>query len=293
MRVLSLAGLLVGLAACQGAPYEEPQAPPEIVSLNWLAATADPVVHLTQLPATCLTTPNDPSVQRGALLFESPMLLGGQAAKVGLSCSACHRNGRGNPEFVFVGISGLPGTADVTHGLFSKERADKVFNPVPIPDLASAAGQTRVDRTRDGELEAFLAAQIVEEFSGSVPDPTVVSDLASYIRALDVSACQPTASEPQHWRREIELMKTALAPDTPRSQTYRNAIRAAAGRLHERFPSSQHEDLRQRLIDFSRAVASGQDIDDLRAESVAIEAALSAAAATSLYNAETVAAAWP
>lgn len=293
MRVLSLAGLLFGLAACQGAPHETRQAPPEITSLSWLAVTADPVEHLTQQPATCLTLPQDPAVQRGALLFESPMLLGGQAAKAGLSCTACHRNGRGNPDFVFTGISGPPGTADVTHGLFSKVRADEIFNPVPIPDLARVEGQTQVDRTLDGDLEAFLSAQIVDEFSGSVPDKRVVSDLASYIRALDARACQSTVSEPQSWHREIELIQTGLAPDTPRSQTYRNAMRAAAGRLHERFPASQHEDLRQRLIDFSRAVSSDPDIDTLRAELVTIEAELAAAEATSLYNPETVAAAWP
>lgn len=293
MRDLSLAGLLVGLAACQGAPHEPRQAPPEITSLNWLAATADPVEHLTQQPATCLTAPQDPAVQRGALLFESPMLLGGQAAKAGLSCAACHRNGRGNPDFVFTGISGSPGTADVTHGLFSKVRADEIFNPIPIPDLAGAEGQTQVDQTLDGDLEAFLSAQIVDEFSGSVPEKRVVSDLASYIRALDARFCQPTVSEPQSWHREIELIQTGLAPDTPRSQTYRNAMRAAAGRLHERFPASQHEDLRQRLIDFSRAVSSDLDIENLRAELVTIEAELAAAEATSLYNPETVAAAWP
>ncbi|MEL7031910.1 MAG: hypothetical protein AAGK80_06510 [Pseudomonadota bacterium] len=293
MRVLSLAGLLFGLAACQGAPQEPRQAPPEITSLSWLAVTADPVEHLTQQPATCLTLPHDAAVQRGALLFESPMLLGGQAAKAGLSCATCHRNGRGNPDFVFTGISGPPGTADVTNGLFSKARADEVFNPVPIPDLASDEGQVQVDRTLDGDLEAFLSAQILEEFSGSELDRSVVSDLASYIRALDARVCQSTVSEPQSWHREIKLIRTGLAPSTPRSQTYRNAIRAAAGRLHERFPSSQHEDLRQRLIDFSRAVSSDPDIDTLRAELVTIEAELAAAEATSLYNPVTVAATWP
>ena len=119
MRELSLAGLLVGLAACQGAPPDTVQSPLDLTALQWLDSASDPVLHLTQHPSTCLTEPNLPAVQRGALLFESPTLLGGQAAKAGLSCAACHRNGRGNPVFVFPGISGPPGTADVTHGLFS------------------------------------------------------------------------------------------------------------------------------------------------------------------------------
>ena len=293
MRGPAIASLLVGLAACQGAPPEPFSAPPDIAALKWLDAKADPVMHLTQQPSTCLTAPEDPAVQRGALLFESPMLLGGQAAKAGLSCAACHRNGRGNPDFVFVGISGAPGTADVTHGLFSKIRADNVFNPVPIPDLASADGQSRVDRNRDGALETFLSAQIVEEFSGTPPDPFVISGLAAYIRALDASACPQPAREPQSWRRETELIKAVLAPETAASITYINAMRAAAGRLHERFPASQHQALRESLVDFSRVLAAGQDLDELKAALTTLESMLAAADATSFYDPATVVAALP
>ncbi|MEL7540711.1 MAG: hypothetical protein AAGJ51_07390, partial [Pseudomonadota bacterium] len=64
-----LASLLFGLAACQGTPSEETQPPPQITALQWLDDAADPVIHITQQPATCLAAPDDPAVQRGALLF--------------------------------------------------------------------------------------------------------------------------------------------------------------------------------------------------------------------------------
>ena len=293
MRELSLAGLLVGLAACQGAPPDTVQSPLDLTALQWLDSASDPVLHLTQHPSTCLTEPNLPAVQRGALLFESPTLLGGQAAKAGLSCAACHRNGRGNPDFVFPGISGPPGTADVTHGLFSKIRADQTFNPVPIPDLATSEGRSRVDRSGAGELESFLSAQIIEEFSGTAPENDVVSDLAAYIRALDDAVCDSTLNEPVSWQREIDLIRAGLARGAPKTPAYTNAMRAAAGRVFERFPGSENADLRQKLIAFSRALQAGASQDGFDADLFEIEAELAESAAGSFYDPEYLLRNWP
>ncbi len=293
MRGLRLAGLMIGLVACQGSPSDPAPSPPDLAALKWLSSTADPVAHLTQHPSTCLTQPTDPAVQRGALLFESPTLLGGQAAKAGLSCAACHRNGRGNPDFVFTGISGAPGTADVTHGLFSKLRADQVFNPVPIPDLATAEGRSRVDRSDPGILESFLSAQIIEEFSGTAPDRDAVSDLASYIRALDDTTCDADQREPISWQREIQLIRAGLTQDAPRMSAYTNAMRAAAGRIHERFPEAEHAALRQKLIAFSRALETDESKFDFEADLRAIEAELAATDASSLYNPKQLVGRWP
>lgn len=287
------ASLLFGLAACQGTPAEETQPPPQFKALQWLDDAADPVAHMAQQPASCLAAPDDPAVQRGALLFESPMLLGGQAAKAGLSCAACHRNGRGNPDFVFAGISGAPGTADVTHGLFSKLRADQVFNPVPIPDLATAEGQTRVDRGAIGELEKFLSAQIVEEFSGSAPEPSVIADLAAYIRALDAAVCDPVKNEPQSWVREVTLIRAGLGLHAGMSRDYINAMRAALGRLHERFPHPQHSDLRTRLVAFSRTLEAGGTVSERNTALSEIETLLADAEADSFYRPEMLEAVWP
>ncbi len=276
--------LIAGLPACQIEWHTSERVTVEIAALDWLDDAADPIVHLTTRPATCLSEPEDPAVRRGALLFGSPVLLGGQAAKAGLSCDACHRNGRGNPDFIFTGISGRPGTADVTHGLFSNIRADQVFNPVNIPDLAADSGRASVDRELDGVLEAFLTAQIVEEFSGSVPTPRVVSDLAAYIRSLDDRACAADMSETQSWQTEVSHLRAGLNEDVAASGAYIGAMRAALGRLHDRFPARKDAALRADLVAFSRALVLGEDIVELRARLDTLVIDLAAASDRSLYS---------
>ena len=50
----------------------------------------------------------------GELVFRSPLTLGREAARKGLSCDACHPNGAANTQFFITGISNIPGTVDVT-----------------------------------------------------------------------------------------------------------------------------------------------------------------------------------
>jgi hypothetical protein len=283
MRWLVGSVLLVGLFACQSTSLGPEAIEVEIVSLAWIDDSTDAVAHLTQQPATCLTTADDISVKRGVLLFSSPLLLGGQAAKAELSCAACHRNGRGNDAFVFAGISGAPGTADVTHGLFSKVRADDVFNPVPIPDLAQAEGRRLVDRDEPGALEAFLAEQIVEEFSGTPLERDVIEDLAAYVRALNDKSCDVNASEPQTWQSEIELVRVGLVQDLDR-EAYKDAMRAALGRIHQRYPA--HPDIQADLVSLSRDIASNTDRSVVLVALDDLSRALNAAEQGSLYNPE-------
>ena len=268
----------------------------EIDALNWIGADVDPVAHLSQHPATCLSDRDDPAVLRGALLFESPFILGGQAAKSGISCAACHRNGRGNPDFVLTGISGPPGTADVTNGFFSKNRADDVFNPVPIPDLASPDGQTRVDRESAGILEAFLSLQIIEEFDGAAADPAVIEDLATYIRALDHRHCAPEASEPQTWRFELSLLQSAStfinARDLAPSNAYVDAMRASLGRLNARYQAPQSQAVRNQLFSMSRKLADYPDTRLTSREIADLEDLLKAHEDASFYHAANLAAAF-
>lgn len=281
-----LAGIVfsLGIAACEVSSSGPVPEAVDIAALEWLSASADKVEHLAFQPATCLQAPEDPSVQRGALLFSSPTLLGGQAAKAGLSCAACHRNGRGNPDFVFVGISDEPGTADVTHGLFSKVRADLVLNPVSIPDLATPAGRRTVDREVDGALEAFLAAQIVEEFSGSEQDGQVIADLAAYVRALDDRACDTSALEAQSWRSEIKLLRTAIGSGAPQSAAHTNAMRAALGRIYARLLPHQHSALRADIVALSQSLARGEDPDTIGESLDQLAIALEAVDAQTLYS---------
>ena len=125
--------------------------------------------------------PADPAerarIEVGRAAFRTPLLLGGQAARLGLSCESCHANGRGNPAFRFPGLSGAPGTADVTAPLMSARRGDEVFDPRPIPDLAAPGKVARV--RGDPALGAFVRGLIVEEFDGREPPPAVLDGLVA------------------------------------------------------------------------------------------------------------------
>jgi hypothetical protein len=132
----------------------------------------------------------------GEALFKTPLLLGGQAAKAGISCHSCHVNGRGNPHFRFPAISGAPGTADTTHSFFSKTLGNGVFDPVPIPDLARAGKVSHDPATR--ELEGFIGTIVVDEFSGSAPMNGVIEPLAIFVRALRLTGeTAPEALQPR------------------------------------------------------------------------------------------------
>jgi hypothetical protein len=127
LNALPLALLLGAAADGPGVPIRE---------ARWLAPGAV-YQGLTREPSECFARPTDPAERRraeiGRAAFRTPLLLGGQAARAGLSCASCHRNGRGNPDFLFPGLSGPPGTADITASLMSSHRGDGRFNPKPIP----------------------------------------------------------------------------------------------------------------------------------------------------------------
>ena len=138
---------MLALAACASAPEATaPVTPDSLRALRWIAPQADAVKALTIAPVACETPPprmpdgQSLKLTLGRIAFESPALLGGAAARMGLSCSSCHINGRGNADFFIAGVSGAPGTADVTSSLFSKVRGNDALDPVPIPDLAARDG---------------------------------------------------------------------------------------------------------------------------------------------------------
>lgn len=148
---------------------------------------------LTRQPAECFAAPRSATERKSAAIgraaFRAPLLLGGQAARAGLSCASCHRNARGNPHFSFPSLSGHPGTADVTSSLMSKKRGDSTFNPKAIPDLAASNPKVSRDRAKP-ELKAFIRGLIVDEFDGEEPPPAVLDGLTSYVRALSPAACR-------------------------------------------------------------------------------------------------------
>ena len=175
-------------------------------ALVWTAPGHERQVLLEQ-PASCLD-PAAPSEQvaLGQALFNAPDLLGGQAARAGISCASCHANGRRSAWFYLGGISSEPGTADVSASFFSRARADGQFNPKPIPDLA-LPGKVSRDLGSDG-LEKFMRGLIVEEFSGREPSSGQLTALASYVRAI--RACPGEGTVPHGLASDVALVRQSV-----------------------------------------------------------------------------------
>ncbi len=180
-------------------------APPAFEQLRWTAPGSEYVL-LSAQPATCLAS-DDALVRSGRALFATPTLLGGQAAKAGLSCASCHVNGRGNPHFLLAGVSGAPGTADVTNSFFSAARGNARFDPVAIPDLAKPGKVAREPAAR--ALEPFIRTLIVEEFGGDEPTPAMLAAIAAYVRAI--APCDPDGSEARHLDDQLRAIDDGMA----------------------------------------------------------------------------------
>jgi len=295
-RALAFAGALCGSAALAA------DAAPPLRAMLWAPRDADPARAFATAPAECLTRPPDmaaaTAVEIGRAAFRSPLVLGGQAARAGLSCESCHRAGRDNPDFQFPGISGPPGTADVTHSLFSSHRGNGVHDPKPIPDLAGPRERLKV---RPDELQAFIRGLVVEEFDGPEPPPAVLAGLAAYVRSLDPAACPAADRAPvtvkglvNDARRAASAATLTLqAGDRPTTLALIAAARARLGLIDERFAGLPAEQARllaadRRLAQAADLVRRGLDArDDLfawTAETAGLQAALEAAEPRSLFD---------
>lgn len=253
------AGALIAAAAllCGGA---SPTALP-LRDARWLESS-DVAGDLTHQPAECRSRYADRSLERsaeiGRIAFRAPLLLGGQAARVGLSCSSCHQNGRTNAHFHFPGLSGDPGTADVTSSLMSSHRGDGIFNPKPIPDLAGDPAKLKVSRDPDSdELKRFIHGLITQEFDGPEPPPAVLDGLVAYVRSLSQRACRG----PQLDRIRLDSMlddvdiavrlaKRSYADgDKATARLLVAAARSTLGKIDERFQLPGGENSRSILRD--------------------------------------------
>jgi len=202
----------------------------------------------------------------GEALFKTPLLLGGQAAKAGISCHSCHVNGRGNPHFRFPAISGAPGTADTTHSFFSKTLGNGVFDPVPIPDLARAGKVPHDPATR--ALEGFIGTIVVEEFSGSAPMNGVIEPLAIFVRALQLTG-EAAPGTPQPRLATRDLADAAMMIGQARRQwsggngaLARLLLAGARERLsviHARLIPGEHDAAAAAIIALSRQLGEVQD----------------------------------
>jgi len=258
-RGRALARLLsaLPLALMLGAASDGPTLP--VREARWLAPDS---VHagLSREPSECFARPADPLERRraeiGRAAFRAPLLLGGQAARAGLSCASCHRNGRGNPDFLFPGLSGAAGTADVTASLMSSHRGDGRFNPRPIPDLGGPREALKVSQDRrDRALEGFIRGLIVEEFDGPEPPARVLDGLAAYVRALRPGSCGRGERRVTLFSRLASVEEASELAAAEAGETRRllfAAARSQLGAIDERFTISGGESARAVLREADR-----------------------------------------
>jgi hypothetical protein len=247
LLIVAAALLLAGAADRKQLPIRE---------ARWLKSP-DVLADLTRLPDECVAWPKDKDQRRqvevGRALFRSPLLLGGQAARAGLSCSSCHRNGRTNPHFHFPGVSGDPGTADVTASIMSEHRGDGIFNPRPIPDLGGDPARLKVKGTP--KLRDFVHGLITQEFDGPEPSPAALEAVVAYVSALSPAACAkgpgPAISLDSRLAEvdsAVELAERAYAEgDAATGRALLAAARSALGAIDERYQVTGLEDSRAEL----------------------------------------------
>ncbi|HEX5377494.1 MAG TPA: hypothetical protein VFW47_02930 [Phenylobacterium sp.] len=283
---------------------------------RWLAPGTDIARTLSREPAECLRLPDEPdrrlSVEVGRAAFRAPTVLGGQAARAGLACESCHRAGRANPEFAFPGVSGPPGTADVTSSLFSTHRGDGVFNPRPIPDLGGPKTGLRIDQAPQAKaLEPFIRGLVTQEFDGAEPPAAVLQGLADYVRALSPDACPRGSDAPVSLaglmadaRRAAQAAEALDARgDRPSAVVMVQAARARLFFVDERYADPTLAADRDRLRAADGALAAiAQALRDgtpdaarrlarWRSDSRRLEAALARHQARSLFDSRRLAAA--
>ena len=270
LRVLALALAGVALAGAGSTDLTV------IHAARWLTPGADRAVALGSMRTECVGAAHDPEqaylIEVGRAAFRTPLLLGGQAARAGLACESCHQGGRSNPDFFFPGLSGAPGTADVTSSLFSTHRDDGIDNPKPIPDLSGPKDRLKVSQDpASPALRSFIHGLITEEFDGAEPPPQVLAGVVAYVRALSPAACpaQPRqrlrardfATNAQRAARAAGL---ALGRKDPATAIFLvGAARTQLGLISERFD--------QPGSDRARAALRSADLD-LQAARTAIRA---------------------
>jgi hypothetical protein len=231
----------------------------------WTAPGETRAHDLTHAPGECIAV-RTPETEIGRALFRSPALLGGPAARAGLSCNACHSNGRINQRFLLPELTDRAGAADVTSEWSSRVRGDGLVNPVNIPDLVSVGARETLGRAHDRSLEHFTQAVIGEEFQGPAPPPQAFAALIAYLRALDAGACPPG---------EVALTLAAAADDVRRALSATQggepatasllalSAQDAMGRIAERLPARNFAPERARLQALSRELGRMRAADDI------------------------------
>jgi len=249
LLIAALAGL-AGTIALGAGPR------PTLQALTWIAPGRE-ATALARQPATCLAAAaDDPQVESGMALFNSPQLLGGQAARAGVSCASCHSNGRRNVDFQLAVVSDGPGTADVSQSFFSVARGNRRFDPKPIPDLALPGKISR--NPGSSALTTFLHGLIVEEFSGREPGEAALADLAAYVRAIQ--ACPSRSEQARSVSDQLALFRASVrgaarasaAGDPQSANVLIGGARWQLGLIDERLAPFGHASERKALLRTSR-----------------------------------------
>jgi hypothetical protein len=247
----ALAALLLAATASSAAPQL-------LRAQAWSANDATLAHDLTHAPRECAGALS-PEAEAGRALFRSPGLLGGPAARLGLSCNACHSNGRLNATFFLPELTNRAGAADVTSEWASKVRGDGVMNPRDIPDLAGVAQRPTHGRLADPSLSHFVHSVIEEEFQGQAPSPQSFDDLMAYLRALDAHECAPgevaitLGDAAGDVRRAVSAAERANAPS---ASALLLAAQDALGRVVERLPPPRFARQRRALELLSRELGA-------------------------------------
>jgi hypothetical protein len=174
-------------------------------------------------------------VNLGRLAFRSPLTLGGNARRLGLSCNTCHPSGAVNTKFFFQPVSDQPGNLDVSHRLWNPRGEDGIANPINIPSLRGIRWTAPYGRGgRFWSLAEFIRNVIVNEFAGREPDPLLVDALVAYQREFDFppnakmpAAGQSEANVPDAVNRGASLFQRDCAGCHISSSVYLD------GRVHD------------------------------------------------------------
>ncbi|MES1156961.1 MAG: hypothetical protein ABUL73_04185 [Alphaproteobacteria bacterium] len=272
---------------------------PLIRAEAWTQATPHLAHDLTTAPGECYAPPADPAARQsaeiGRALFRSPALIGGPAARMGLSCEACHDNGRANAHFYLDALTDTPGAADVTSSWSSRLRGDGVMNPRPIPDLVDVGARPTHGAGHIASLDAFVHSVIVEEFQGAEPSPQAMASLLTYLRALHSDACTSQAETPITLASQADDVRRALdvviSTDVSTRPAVLLAARALIGRIAERLPAPEFTVERADLAALSRELANGPASPRWRARFDALIARITPRGAQTYYNEQTLQAA--
>lgn len=256
---------LAALAALVLVAAAGPSAAPLLLrEQGWTQSSPRLAYDLTHAPGECLAERN-PEIEIGRALFRAPALIGGPAARAGLSCNACHSNGGMNTRFLFPELTDRPGHADVTSEWASHVRGDGRMNAIPIPDLAGASGKSGFGQGQVPTLSTFTRSVITEEFQGAPPPDAAFEGVLAYMRALRLRAC-PSSDVPITLATAADDVRRAVAAarstDGATSRLVLLAAQDAMGRIVERLPEPAFTRDRVALELLARDLAAVRDVGD-------------------------------